>query len=134
MKTIEVQLAEAQETIKAKNAEIAKLTESNTSFQKTAAKATLAKQLAESKLPKASQDAIMVQFTEATSDEKFAEAIEFHKQLVKELAGTTTKNLGVVTESEVNEAQKKESKAKLIEGYKKMGMSQEEAEQAAKSK
>ena len=134
MKTLEVQLAEAQQTIEAQKAAIKTLTESNTALQKAAAQATLAKRLSESKLPKASQDAITKQFSEATDDKQFAEAIEFHATLVKELGGPTKKNLGGISEAQVTEAQKAETKAKLVEGYQKLGMSKAEAEKAAENK
>ncbi len=112
--------------LQAENAKLLKENEELTNGQaKRDATEKLGKLLKESKLPEASQKRLQERFKDATSDEDFVEAIKDEQDYVKTIAGPTrVKHLG---ESGSNV----DHKANVIESFKAMGMSEEQAKIAA---
>jgi hypothetical protein len=135
MKSIEVQLNEALELVKAKDAEIATLKESVNKQQKATAKAERATQLKESKLPEPCIVRIDAAFANSTDNAGLKEAINVEAEYVKSLRGTTTKHNGVNDNggaANLNEAEQEQAKAegfkeRQFNTYRSTGMSVAEA-------
>jgi hypothetical protein len=161
MKTLEQQLQEANENLKTATKEIetlkTKLTEATTDNdpvspkkfnalkseneklikeneelktgqQKRDAATKLAELLTESKLPEAAKKRLQERFKDATSDEDMKEAIGEEREYIKSLGGKAeVKNLGEAHRATENV----DHKATLIEGFKNMGMTEEQAKIAA---
>lgn len=130
MKSIEVQLNEALDVIKAKDAEIVTLKEAVNKQQIATAKAERDGQLKESKLPVPCVNRLSEAFAKSTDNAGLKEAINVEAEYVKSLGGAIKKhngaddNAGVVNESaEMLESCKKEQYAAAIA----TGMSEAEA-------
>jgi hypothetical protein len=128
MKTVEQQLAEAQDTIKARDKQIETLNESTKAANKTAAGAELEKLLTESKLPDPAKARVRVQFKEAETTDGMKAAIDAEEAYIKAVGGTKSKNMG--REDNLRES-KEPTKEELIQAYVNIGMSESEAKTAA---
>ncbi len=136
-----VQLAEATKddtpispkkfnALKAENTQLLKENdELKTGQQKATAAVKLAEMLKESKLPEPAQKKLTERFKDAISDEDFQEAITEERAYLKSVGGKTeVRNLG---EGHNRTSDNVDHKLNLIEGFKNMGMTEEQAKIAA---
>lgn len=132
MKSIEVQLNEALELVKAKDVEIASLKESVNKQQKATAKAERDGQLKESKLPEPCVKRISEAFSASTDNAGLKEAINVEVEYIKSLGGHIQKKNGAGDGSITEAAQKlKTSRERQFNTYRRSGMSIEEASKAS---
>lgn len=140
-KTVEQLEKELRESAEANTKLTAELKEKDNAILKANAKVAIGALLTESKLPAKAQERLAKQFAEALNADGVKEAIEAEREYIKALGGTATpaagsgvRNMG--TASSVNEGATDgtEKKVNLVESFKLMGLSEEEAKIAAKGK
>jgi hypothetical protein len=108
------------------------LTESQAAQDKAVAQATIKEAIGEAELPDASKKRLLANFSEATSTEGVTEAIEAERTYLQELTEAgTIKNLGPAKDKRQETTET--DKAALVESFKDMGLSDEEAKIAAGS-
>jgi hypothetical protein len=141
IETLKTKLAEATKDddapvspkkFKALEAENAKLVSENeelkTGQQKRDAALKLAEMLKESKLPEAAQKRLQERFKDATSDEDMKEAITEERDYIKSIGGKAeVKNLGEGHRA----TEDVDHKLALVESFKNMGLTEEQAKVAA---
>lgn len=138
MKTLEQQLQEASVALKAvetENATLkAQIKEAEVKVAKVAAQGEIVKAIEAAKLPKVAAERLTKQFAEATSVEGLKEAIVAEADYVKAIAPNSVKHNGASDNVTLTEsgADPKEVHKKTVESYRAMGLSEAEAEVAAK--
>ena len=133
MKSIEVQLNEALELVKSRDAEIVTLKESINVGKQATAKAERDGQLKESKLPEPCVLRLSEAFAKSTDNAGLKEAINVESAYVQSLT-TIKKNNGATDNTQtVNESEQQIDgfKKRQFDVYRKSGMSIEEASAAS---
>lgn len=114
-----------------------KMEESEKAARKAVASADLTKLLTEAKLPEIATKRIKAQFAEAEKVDGMKEAISGEAEYIKSL-GVTPKHNGSADNSNsgagISEADKKKNFDEAVEGYKRLGLTEEQAKHAAASK
>jgi hypothetical protein len=128
VKTLEQQLQEAQTENKQLKAKI-EATEKD--GRKQVAAAELSKLLTESKLPDVAAKRIQKQFAEAENTDGMKEAIDAESEYIKSIS-PVKKNLGVAENGNTEESEAGKTKPNLVESFKALGLTEEEAKIAAK--
>ena len=121
MKSVEEQLQEVKEQLKAALKEGAAQKEVIAQSQRATVSATLEQKIIEAKLPKASADALRSQFKDSVDAGKIEEAVSFHKSLVNELT-TVVKNNGSADNGDMSESDAKKAKENLASTFVEAGL------------
>jgi hypothetical protein len=138
MKTLETQLQEANTQLAAekKRADEAesKIQEAEKTAKKAAAAVELTKLLTESKLPEKAQERLKKQFSEAVSTDGMKEAIEYEKEYIRSFGGSSkVTNMGArdAGTTSISEADRHKRRVEILKAS---GMSEKEAEIAARGR
>lgn len=140
LKTLEQQLQESQTALATANAKVTeletKLTESDKATKKATAAIELTKLLSESGLPTKAQERLRKQFAEAVEVTGMKEAIDEEKEYIKSFTGkpAVVKNMGTENNGTQESDNGDGKKPNLVESFQLLGMSEKEAQLAARKK